>query len=702
MKRFFVCLLVLLVAVPAIAEKRAFEIADLYKLKGVADPQYSPDGKLVAFSATEYFLEEGKSNSDIYLMKADGTDLRQLTNNEAADYHPRWSPDGEWLMFVSTRENGSQVWKLPIRGGEGVQVTDFSMGVSDPRWLPDGKHVIFYAEVFPECGADSECNKELTDDMDDGPVHAHLADDLLYRHWTFYKDGKRFHTFLYNIESDEYTDLTPGHMDAPAFLTGGGHGGFDVSPDGTELCVVANADPNEWETTNKDLWIVPIAGGELKNITDENEAYDADPRYSPNGRYIAYIMQKAPRFEADLVRLVVYDRESGEKTDLTGEFDYWVGDFEWSRNSKEIYFTAQYQGTNPLYKIDIKNKKIKEIVNFRTINSFDVSPDGKKVVVSRRAISEPNEIWTSKMNGKSKERLTFFNKPVEDEVDIRPVQEMWIESPTGKKIHTWVVTPHDFDPSKKYPLILNVHGGPQGMWWDSFRGDWQVYPGKGYVVAFPNPHGSTGYGQDFTHAISRDWAGKVYEDVMAVADHMAAQPWIDEERMGAMGWSYGGYMMMWFAGHTDKFKCLVSMMGVYNLASMWGATEELWFPQYDLGGAPWESDDYIALSPHNYAANFKTPTLVITGEKDYRVPYTESLQFYTALRKNGVQARLIVFENDGHWPSWVKSMPLYYNAHLEWFHDYIGGDPAPWDSKDMIKNRAYKSDDEGEDAKESE
>ncbi len=287
-------------------------------------------------------------------------------------------------------------------------------------------------------------------------------------------------------------------------------------------------------------------------------------------------------------------------------------------------------------------------------------------------------------------RLTTFNKAVEDEVDIRPAEEMWIDSPTGKKIHTFVVKPHGFDPAKKYPLVLNVHGGPQSQWMDSFRGDWQVYPGCGYVVAFPNPHGSTGYGQEFTHAISRDWAGKVYEDCLAVTDYMASLPWIDKDRMGAMGWSYGGYMMAWMAGHTDKFKCLVSMMPTYNLASMWGATEELWFPQYDLGGAPWESEDYTKWSPHLSADKFKTPTLVITGEKDFRLAYTESLQFFTALRKKGVPSRLIVFENDGHWPNAVKSMPLYYAAHLDWFHRYLGGDPSPYDIEKMVQNRGYE------------
>jgi dipeptidyl aminopeptidase/acylaminoacyl peptidase len=343
----------------------------------------------------------------------------------------------------------------------------------------------------------------------------------------------------------------------------------------------------------------------------------------------------------------------------------------------------------------LKNNKVSEILNVNTINSFDVTPDGKTVVVCRRSIAEPTELLRAQVKGESlgkkSTRLTFFNKELEETVDIRPPEEIWISSPTGKKIHTFLIKPHNFDPAKKYPAILNVHGGPQSQWADAFRGDWQVYPGAGYVIAFPNPHGSTGYGQEFTNAISQDWMGKVFEDIMAVADYLGDLEYVDENRLGAMGWSYGGYMMMWLEGHTDKFKAIVSMMGVYNLESMYGTTEELWFPEWDLGGPPWENEEYYSkASPHNYVENFKTPCLVITGEKDYRVNFTESLQFFTALQKMGVPSRLIVFENDGHWPSFVKSMPFYYNAHLDWFCQYLGGDPAPYDMVRMWRNMVFE------------
>lgn len=689
MKRVVVFALVLMFSVSIQAQKRAFMLDDLYRIKSVLDPQFSPDGKQIAFQVTEYDLPEGKSNSEIYVMNADGSDLRQMTRHPEADYNPRWSPDGKTILFLSTRENGVQVWMMPAEGGEPYKLTDISTSVEDPRWSPDGKHFLFSSMVFPECGDDDDCNEKLSKDMEEGPIQAHLADELLYRHWNFWKDGKRTHTFIFNVEEKTHRDLTPGDYDSPSFALGGGRG-YVFSPDGKEVCFVSNRDSNEYETTNKDLWIVPTAGGATINITDENEAYDGEPAYSPDGRYIAYSMQTIPTYESDRIRLALYDRQSKQKTVLTEAFDNWVGHFEWAPDSRSIYFIADVEGNRPLYKVDIQTKKIEQIINAQTIDQFTLSPDGRTIVIARRSVGEPRELWRLDADGKNLKRITFFTKPVQDEVDIRPAEQMWIHSPTGKKIHTFVVKPHNFDPNKKYPLILNVHGGPQSQWTDGFRGDWQVYPGAGYVVAFPNPHGSTGYGQEFTAAISKDWGGKVYEDVMAVTDSLAKLPWIDEDRLGAMGWSYGGYMMMWMQGHTDRFKALAAMMGVYNLTSMYGTTEELWFPQWDLGGAPWDSEHYEKWSPHNFVENFKTPCLVITGEKDFRVNFTESLQFFTALQKMGVPSRLIVFENDGHWPNFVKSMPLYYNAHLDWFHEYLGGEPAPYDVKEMVRNRAFK------------
>jgi dipeptidyl aminopeptidase/acylaminoacyl peptidase len=309
---------------------------------------------------------------------------------------------------------------------------------------------------------------------------------------------------------------------------------------------------------------------------------------------------------------------------------------------------------------------------------------GGQVVYTYSRTGKPSAVYTWK-NG-HEEQLTHLNDSLEQAVDLRPSEAFWVKGADGDSVEYFVVKPHGFDASRKYPVVINVHGGPQMQWMDSFRADWQVYPGAGYVVVYPNPHGSTGYGQAFTLAISKNWGTKPYEDVMKVTDAVEQLPYVDKDRIGAMGWSYGGYFMNWLQGHTRRYKCLASMMGVYDINAMWGTTEELWFPNFEMGGQPWNSQLYRKFSPSEYAKDFATPTLIITGERDYRVSYNQSLAYFTTLQTLGVPSRLIIFDNDGHWPS-STSMLVYYNAHLEWFHKYLGGDPAPWNTEKMINNQ---------------
>jgi dipeptidyl aminopeptidase/acylaminoacyl peptidase len=676
-------------------EKKAFTIDDLYRLKGISEPEISPDGRKVLLSVTEYNLKEGTSNNDIFLLNLADGKLLQLTYGKKSDDSPFWSSDGKKIYFISDREGSGQLWEMDAHGGEARKVSDFYTGISSPLYAAGTNKIFFASSVFPEClekDECNECNKELDEKLTNGPVQAHLADSLLFRHWTAYRDWKYSHLFYLDPDKKKVQSITRGKFDYPVFSVDGD--GFDISPDGKTLCVGSDHEKNAAHSTNCDLFLIDVTTPEPVpvNITGENKAYDGEPAFSPDGQWIAFIMQKVPGFESDKIRLAVYDLKNKQVKVLTEAIDNWVDDFQWAPDSRSVYFTLQEKGYTPLYRIDPKTGKVEKIIERQSIRGFRITPDGKQVIFRRSAVGEPYEIWGYLIGKKeSLKRLTFFNKGVEDAVDIRPAEEHWTEGAEGKKIHIFMVKPHNFDPNKKYPLVLNIHGGPQMQWMDNFRGDWQVYPGAGYIVAFPNPHGSTGYGQAFTEAISGDYTGRVMEDVDKVTQYLAQLPYVDAERMGAMGWSWGGYAIMWLEGHNKHFKALVSMMGIYDNRTMYSSTEELWFPRWDYGGRPWEKpDEYRRDSPSSYTKNFKTPCLVITGERDYRVPYTQSLAFFTDLQEMGVPSRLIIFTNDGHWPNTVKSMSVYYNAHLEWFHTYLQGDKAPYDTEKFIRNLAFE------------
>ncbi len=689
MRKIILTLIAMVAITQMNAEKRAFTITDAYRIQGVGALTLSPDGKTLAFNVTQQNLKEHKTTTSIQLMPLGKGELSFKPMLDGKSSGAQYSTDGKWIYYNGTgstigedgkEEKTPQMFRYNVATGSSEQVTDYPLGVSGAKLSPDGNLLVFTADVYPDLGgADPKANAERIKKKNEGPVQGHLADKLLYRHWTDYSDGRFTHIIVYNLTTKTYTDVTPGKFMSPAFGNT-----FAISSDSKEICYASNHTSHPEANTNCDLFTVPVTGGEPKCLTAANEAWDGDPLYSPDGKYIAYRTQKVPGHESDRFRLAIYDRTTGVNRVLTERIDNWVENLRWTDDSKTMYFTVQEQGLVSLYKMDMKTNKYSRVIEGRAISTYQVGKDGY-IYYTYSTTGKPIALYRSK-DGKKEQQLTFLNSELENEVDIRPCETMWVDGAGGDKVECFIVKPHNFDPNKKYPLVINVHGGPQMQWMDSFRADWQVYPGAGYVVAYPNPHGSTGYGQAFTTEISGDWGGYPYEDVMKVTDALSKLPYVDANRMGAMGWSYGGYFMNWLQGHEHPFKCLASMMGLYDLRSMWGATEELWFPNFDLKGQPWNSELYKKWSPSEFVKNFKTPTLIITGERDYRVSYTQSLQYFSVLQTLEIPSRLIVFSNDGHWPDNMKSMPVYYNAHLEWFHKYLGGDPAPWDTEKMMNN----------------
>ncbi len=676
-------ILIIFLFTSAYSQKKPFTIETLYKVKYLSSPALSPEGNKICFLNTEYDLHKGKSNSDLYIINQDGSGLENLTGSKNNESNPFWSPDGKKIYYMK----GSQVYSISIPGKKVEQVTDYSTDILRPVLSPDGNLIAFTTEIYHECGTDKDCNQAMAESAKNGPIQAYIADSLLFRHWTEYIGQKETHVFIYNIKNKSYTDIAHSELASPMYKLGGNIR-YNFSPDSKELCFTNNPESFQTNSTNSDLYIVSINGGGPEDITINNKAWDGNPIYSPDGKYIAYKMQEQPGHESDRYRLALYNRNTKQSEIITEKFDNMVIEFVWSKDSKSIYFTSPDSGYTPIYKIDINTKMISEELSQRSVFSLNFGQD--KLFYLSTSVENPIEIYSFNLADKSEKQLTSFNKQLLAEEDFRPAEQMWIPGADGINVQVFIVKPHNFDPHKKYPLILNVHGGPQGQWMDSFRGDWQIYPGSGYIVAFANPHGSTGRGQAYTNEISGDYGGKVFHDLMNVTDAVEKLPYVDTSRIGAMGWSFGGYMMNWFQAQTKRFKCLASMMGIFDLESMWGETEELWFVNWDLEGQPWNSDDFKKYTPSNYVKNFATPTLILTGQKDYRVPYTQSLQYFTTLQTLGIDSRLIIFKNDGHHPDFVKSMPLYYNAHLEWFHKYLGGAPAPYNSKDLVKNIVFK------------
>jgi len=674
MKMTRVLLLIVLLSLPGILaaaqDRRPINFDDFMAMGRVGDPQISPDGQWVAYTVTRYDKAKNAGNSDIWLAPLAGGVPRQLTESDKRDSNARWSPDGKKIAFISSRAGGPQVWILDLPGGETRKLTSLSTGADGVLWSPDGKKLLFTSDIYPDC-PDDACNKKRNEDADAGKVKAKIFDHLLYRQWNFWKDGKRTHIFIVPETGGQPRDLTPGDYDAPPFSLGGA-GDYDFSPDGKEICFARNTDKVEATSTNSDLWIVPAGGGEARRITT-NPAYDGTPGYSPDGKYIVYRAQKRPGFEADKFEIMIYDRAQGQSRSLTADLDRSAGDLSWAPDSQSIYFTCADEGYSSVYRVPVTGGKAARLTEKTTNDSVQITADGKSMVFVRQTMSRPAEIYRADADGKNARPITAVNEAALSRVEFGTVENWRYKGAAGASVQGWIIKPPQFVPEKKYPAVVLVHGGPQGAWGDSFsyRWNYHMFASRGYVVFAPNPRGSYGFGQKFTDEISGDWGGKVFEDIMNGVDFFTKLPYVDAARISAAGASYGGYMMNWLEGHTDRFRCLVSHDGVYNAVSMFGATEELWFPEWEFGGTPWASPDaYAKWSPSNFVKNFKTPLLVIHGELDYRVPVGEGFQLFTALQLMKVPSKFLYFPDEGHWVLKPQNSELWHKTVLDWIDQW--------------------------------
>ena len=681
MKRLAVSLSIILIALVtaslAQAQSKPFTINDLLQIRRVGDPQLSPDGRWVAYTISDLNMEANRRVTQIYLISLDGGEPKQLTNAPQSSSTPRWSPDGKRIAFISAREGGPQVWTIEVATNEQKKITNISTGASDPVWSPDGRLIAFVSDIYPECATD-ECNRKRSEQAESSKVKAKIADRLLYRHWTTWKEGKRTHVFVAAADgSAPARDMTPGDYDAPPFSLGGPPD-YAFSPDSKELVFARNTDKVEAISTNGDLFIVPVTGGEAQRITGSNQAADLSPVYSPDGRFIAYRAQSKAGFESDRWQLMLYDRRSRQSRSLTDKLDTSVESITFTADGQRIYLTGLERGKHLVYTVPAAGGATTKIITEGFNDDVKVSADGKTIIFSRSTSVLPTEIFRANSDGSNVVQLTKTNESFMAPFALKAAEEATWEGAGGTKVSGYVVKPANFNPSRKYPLIVLIHGGPQSAWNENWGYRWNPHPlaSAGYVVFMPNPRGSLGYGQQFVDEISGDWAGKVYADIMNGVSHVISQGYVDKERIGAAGGSYGGYMVNWIEGHNDdprfQFKALVSHAGVYNLVSMYGATEELWFTDWEFKGTPWDNPEmYARWSPHLFVKSFKTPMLVIHGELDYRVPVGEGLQLFTALQRRGVDSKLLYFPDEGHWILKPQNSVLWYNTVMDWFGKYL-------------------------------
>lgn len=658
-------------------QKRAIQFDDLIAMHRVSDPQVSPDGKWIAYVVSIPDVDANRSASNIWVVPAEGGTERELTRG-GSDYRPRWSPDGLRIAFISSRDGASQVYTISLNGGEASRLTFLSADVDNEVWSPDGNWMAFTSRVYPDC-RDDACNKARDDAAENNKVKAHIAEHLLYRHWTDWADGKRSHLFVMAVNQGTPRDLTPGaDYDVPPFNLGAPEA-IAFSPDSHELCFTADTTKDEALSTNGDLFTVPVSGGAQPKRITTNKGDDWGPQYSPNGKWIAYRAQMTPGYESDRWQLMIYNRATGEHADVAGNFDRNVESYLWSPDSQTIYFGAENHAEMPIYSVSAApGSSPKMIVADGFNGEFSLSADGKRLVFSRSSLTYPAEIFSANADGSDARQVTHQNDSILAPLDLPPAEPFWFDGANGTKVEGLLLKPPHFDPARKYPMLLLVHGGPQGAWDDDWGYRWnpEVMAAPGYVVVMINPRGSTGYGQKFTDEIREDWGGKPYTDLMNGVDYVLAHDsFIDSSKLAEAGGSYGGYMTDWIATHTGRFRCLISHAGPYDLVSMYGATEELWFVEHDLGGTPWTvPDTYAKWSPSTYAAElgkFRAPMLVIDGELDFRVPYTQDLELFTALQRQGVPSKLIMFPDEGHWVLKPQNSRLWYQQFLGWLATYL-------------------------------
>lgn len=651
----------------AAQQKRPIGIDEYIALRTLGDPQLSPDGGRVVFTVSTASLQDNRATSKLWLADLSNGRTLQLTSGAGSDRSPHWAPDGKSLFFISSRDGSAQIWRLPLSGGEAEKLSSVRTGVSDFLLAPDGATFYFTSDVkWPD---------SIEIDRRNGPypTDAKIWTELMYRHWNEWRVGIRSHLFRLTYPDGVVTDLTPFDKDVPPLALGGRD--IAISPANTELAIVYNPDSVEATSTNNDVFLMGLDGEGRQPITT-SKANDNSPTYSPDSRYVAYLAMSVPGFEADRQEIMLFERASGKRIPLTPDWPLSVSAITWLPDSKAILAEVEERGEHVFYQIEVSGRKRTRLIGGGFNTALQVSPSGDRLVYLHSSATHPLEVWTARSDGKEARAVTHIHDDQFAALDIRPLEKFGFIGALGDSVSGWLMKPPGFDSTRRYPLVYLIHGGPQGAWLDQWHGRWNyaLFAARGYVVAAVNFHGSTGYGQTFTNSISRHWGDLPYVDLMKGLDAISARPYVDPTRLGAAGASYGGYMVYWMAGHTDRFKVLVAHDGVYNNLSMAGSTEELWFPDHEFGGTMIDSPGRAVMemwSPVNAVAQWKTPMLIVHSQNDYRIELSEGLQAFTALKLLGVPAKFLYFPDEDHWVNRPRNRRIWWNTVLDWLDQYL-------------------------------
>ncbi|WP_070137753.1 alpha/beta hydrolase family protein [Crocinitomix algicola] len=650
----------------------------LWKLKRVSGIQVSPDGTQVLFSLKSYNLNVNKGENNLYVVPVEGGEIKQITDFPGNELSAQWRPDGKKIGFImkSEKDQNLAIFEIDLNGENLQQISHTSNQISEFKYFPNGKRILFSADVKMR----KVNSREIVSDL---PLsNARVIDDLMYRHWSTWDNGIRSHLFIASIENGimqgDGTDIMKGEdFDAP-LKPFGGLEQVTISPDGVEVVYACKkmTGKNYAISTNADLWSYNVLLRNSNNLTKNNKGYDLDPQFSPDGKKLAWLSMEQDGFESDKNDIVIYDYETSLKTNYTNKYDITVSGFTWNDKGDKVYFKSVKEATYQLFELDLKNGKIQQLTT-GDHNYTSVDFAGKYLVGGRQSMNHPTDIYTVKIKSGEQTKITDVNKAIYDNLEIGKIEKRWVSTTDDKKELVWVIYPPNFDPNKVYPALLYCQGGPQSAvsQFFSYRWNFQLMAANDYIVIAPNRRGLPGFGQEWNDAISGDWGGQPMDDYLSAVDEIKNEPYIDANRIGAVGASYGGYSVYYLAGiHENRFKCFISHCGLYNLESWYGTTEELFFANKDIGGpyfSPIVPTSYKKFSPHKLAHKWNTPMLIFHGEQDFRVPLNQGLEAFQVLQLKGIDSRMILFPDENHWILSPQNGVYWHREYYKWLDQHL-------------------------------